>query len=122
MSPKNEMDLKCRFPLVTRSLGAIECGDGWVLLLRNALGKLDRIAQRDVMSRPRRPHLVVTRISEKHGLLDLHTRTTDGEIERIVEEAFKAAERTCEQCGSVGRRRLLASGLVRCVCDRCAAK
>jgi hypothetical protein len=87
--------------------------DGWEPIIRRLSKRLE-------------PFVVGTRVrcaqvKEKYGELCfyLDRPTPSDVILRAVEEAEKAAARTCEQCGAPGRRRPRRAW-IQTLCDRCA--
>ena len=110
-------DLCSRFPLVTRELYVLECGDGWHLLLRHALGQLERIAARDAAA-GNKPLLVV-RVREDHGCLEIVTKGIDDEIFDVVNSAYQASRNVCEKCGCAAEWKYGGGGYSRSRCDSC---
>lgn len=86
----------------------IECGDGWMDLLKPIFDYLEK-----------RPYFSISQIKEKFGTLRVYTYGEDEKLSELVREAEEASVHVCEFCGSrenVGRT----SGYIQTLCEKCA--
>lgn len=113
MKPLQELKIVQRSQLQTDhsfSLFGIECGDGWLSIITEALNKMDSLPD---------DNLYITQIKEKFGELRIYTSWYNKEIEmdldNIIEEAEIKASTTCEICGKEGKLR--PKGWIQVLCD-----
>lgn len=80
-----------------------ECGDGWFKIIRNLSGQIySHLAKKG------KKHLndfQVSQVKEKYGTLRYYYYGGDEQIDKWVNEAEKASETTCEECGADGKTR-----------------
>jgi len=88
-----------------------ECGEGWFPILDLAFHEMNKLEL------PKGFEII--QVKEKYGTLRIYVNNYTDEIDRIIEEAEKNAEVTCELCSARGmlHRR---NGWLRTLCPTCA--
>lgn len=116
-------DLLCeRYPLIfadrhrpmqeTAMCWGFSCGDGWFDIIDTAC----RLIQQET-DKNGAPQLVAVQVKEKFGTLRFYCRGAASERQReIIREAESMTERTCEECGSLGRTLATNTGWVMTRC------
>lgn len=70
------------------------CGDGWFNLINDLCSQIT--AQVDA---GKMPPVIVTEVKEKFGSLRFRIRGGNTETYRLIEQASRLSEETCEVCG-----------------------
>jgi len=89
----------------------IECDGGWYELLDNMMAKIDSLHV---------DGFVFEQIKEKFGTLRVYSYGSTPEIDKIIDEAERLSETTCELCGKPGKIR--GSRWITVRCDECEEK
>ena len=107
MSPEHDALLCERYPAlsaerqfstsVTPMAWGFTCGDGWFDLIDELYERLQ-----EAVEAGRFPQPVATQVKEKFGTLRFYLSASNPEIRRLVEEAERRSEVTCEVCGHRG--------------------
>jgi adenine-specific DNA methylase len=94
-------------------------GDGWEPLIRKGAEKIEpRIQQLIDEGREKDGgRFTSTQIKEKFGTLNWYFTYSDPIINAAIDEAEKASETICEECGKEGKTR--DDGWILTLCDRC---
>lgn len=93
-----------------------ECGDGWHDLIR----KLCRGIQAALDADPAlKPMFRAVQVKEKYGGLRFYVDGGTDAIEAMIDAAEHESQRTCEECGAVGRT-LENCGWYKTLCPACA--
>ncbi len=104
---KRYQEMYSLYYTVTKPFHAIkfgfECGDGWFYILRNLSEKIYLYLIRK--GKKHLDYFKVTQVKEKYGSLRYYYFGGDEQISKWVNEAEKASETICEQCGSKGKTR-----------------
>lgn len=80
-----------------------ECGDGWFKILLDLSSRI--YCYLHVKGKKYLNSFQVTQVKEKFGTLRYYYDGGDKQINRLVNEAEKASETTCEVCGAEGKTR-----------------
>lgn len=86
----------------------IECGDGWLPLVKKTLIEIETILEKQVKSGLNREHLpAITQIKQKFGYLRIAMRWLPNEfnsqeIREIINQAENKSRSICENCGVSG--------------------
>ena len=122
MSPKHTKYLFKKYPLLyrgaakplTQSLMAFgfECGDGWFHLIDRLSEKLERL-NAEIPDDP----IEAVQVKEKFAGLRFYIGRGTEAAYKLIDEAEKESETTCETCGKVGTVR--GQGWIKCCCDEC---
>lgn len=107
------------FPLTFESVG-FECSDGWEPIIRKAAEKLEPLIKKDVKLSQKNPDEYYVRpgasqIKEKYGTLRFYLTCGSDEMFKIVDEAERASQYICEECGKPGK--LSGPGWLKTVCE-----
>lgn len=97
-----------------------ECGDGWEPIIREAAAALEAEIAKYKASSDFDPDLelgVADQVKEKFATLRLYIGWGNEEMHRIIEEAERKSETTCESCGAPGKIR--GKGWIYNACDNC---
>ncbi len=94
-------------------LFGVECGEGWYPLIEPILQYIQSYNK----DRSEEHQIVVYQIKEKWGTLQLEIGNYPDELAKMMSEAQKASETTCEKCGAPGSLRN--DGWYRTLCDKC---
>lgn len=95
----------------------VECGNGWNNILWELCEKIEKILETNHVSQEK---FVVAQIKEKYGTLRFYynaPKEVYKEVDKLVDEAEKKTEITCEMCGENGRMRK--APWIRTLCDKC---
>ena len=93
-----------------------ECGDGW----HGLIYKLCRGIQAALDADPSiKAHFRAVQVKEKYGGLRFYVFGGTEAIEDLIDAAELESERTCEECGAVGRT-LSRGGWYKTLCPVCA--
>lgn len=119
MSPDKEKELIDTFPELFSGLDSgqpiavfgFECGDGWFDLLKECIEKIKIECDRAAYN------VKVSQVKEKYGSLRFYLSETTDVLDKIIDEAEKRSETTCENCGNEGTFRKLS--WVQVLCDNC---
>lgn len=93
-----------------------ECGDGWLPILEDLFAKFDEIAKRDKFE-----DFQVVQVKEKFGGLRVYVDGGNKEINKLITEAGKKADKTCEVCGSSAETHEIDNWYTT-LCERCKKK
>ncbi len=121
MKKELQMQLVEKYPSVFKDYGGdmkrtcmawgIECGDGWYNIIDELCAGLSKY-----------PDVFAAQIKEKFGGLRfyIHGSTNENfdEVFKLTNTAEVTSLKTCEACGSPGRRQ--GGGWIRTLCDACA--
>ncbi len=88
------------FPLVFKSLQHVECGDGWIPLLK----ALCEVLENEIEQMPSelQPDFFATQIKEKFGALRFYMNRTTPYMRGAVAMAEHMSYTVCEECGDPG--------------------
>ena len=93
-----------------------ECGSGWHGLIR----KLCRNIQNELDADPSlKPGFRAVQVKETYGSLRFYVHGSTLAIEIMIDEAEDESQRTCEECGAIGRT-LERNGWYKTLCPVCA--
>ncbi len=93
-----------------------ECGDGWLPILEDLFAKIDEIVKKDKIE-----HFQVVQVKEKFGGLSVYVHGGNDEINQLIRQAEKKADKTCEVCGYAGETHEIDNWYTT-LCDRCKKK
>lgn len=115
MKDENIERLRAEFPTVFRDLygdpmatcmaWSIECGDGWLEIIRELCAVLEPKG------------VVAAQVKEKYGTLRFYTNGGDAEADAAIERAEAQSEVTCEICGDPGE--MCGTGWLMVRCENC---
>lgn len=92
MNEDNERKLFKRYKFLNKkSLDSIDCGDGWYKLI------YDMCKELKVANLP--ANFVVTRIMEKYGDLEVHTKNGTMQTRVIIDKYNTLSMELCDECG-----------------------
>jgi len=131
MNKEKQDELYRKYPVILAGCGkagspmlwGIAVGDGWVDLLDDTLGLIQRrmkIARYAEEIVGKTPPLVAEQIKEKFGSLRFYYRGGDTYTHGVIAAAEVHSYRTCEECGEKGKMRNHNYMSVRC--DSCDEK
>jgi hypothetical protein len=95
--------------------GGFSVGAGWYLLLETLCSNIQHHLNWKNKTAEVVPQVTVAQIKEKFGGLRFYYDGGDDYIRGLVSMAESWADITCEECGSVGKRR--GDGWIRTLCD-----
>jgi len=131
MSQENQAKLCQAFPGLYRQFASpedltdmtrfgLECGDGWLDLLRGLSADLDDLARTEGLTPQHPDYPVITQVKEKFGVLRVYLLHSTQAMRERIEQATQASAAVCEICGAPGT--LLSPGWCRTRCDSCRAE
>lgn len=93
-----------------------EIGEGWIPIMR----KLCENVQAIIDTNPEKyKDFEFAQVKEKFGGLRVYCNRNFDEIEELIEDAQREADRTCEVCGKPGKLRA-DRAWIQTLCDRCS--
>lgn len=99
-------------------LFGIECGKGWHELLKPIFAYIEEYNK----NKTEEERLVPCQIKEKFAELRVYMNFYTPELEKLIEEAEKEAENTCELCGSKKDVGMACEGWLTVECHDCMKK
>lgn len=130
MSPEKEEQLCNKYPLIfnlektppgnPNRWWGFECGDGWFNIIDSLCaciqGHLDR--KKDLTPEEKEEVQVrAVQVKEKFGGLRFYCHGGDEEVYAMITVAEALSNKTCETCGSPGKK--TNDGWIRTMCDSC---
>lgn len=92
-------------------------GDGWYNLIREAAEKLEPLIAAIRKEHPDEYFPRASQVKEKFGTLRFYMSSATDEMMKIVDEAERKSEETCETCGEKGELRR--GGWLMTLCNDC---
>lgn len=113
MSPEKTQQIFNKYPYLYRgrsestktsmmSLGFENCEDGWFDLIDRVSSNLEHAAALAGLEIMSNLYPKVTQVKQKFGSLHFYVENANNQMSRLIEEAEKIAEQTCQACGSKG--------------------
>lgn len=125
MTDQNEEYLFNKYPKIfaqkdlsmyeTAMCWGIDCGDGWLKIIDELCEKIQARCDEEGYT-----HVQATQVKEKWGGLRFYMNVADDYIYRLIDEAERASEITCEICGEPGK--LYTDGWYTVRCEKCKEK
>jgi hypothetical protein len=82
-----------------------ECGNGWFELLRGLSQAIEDEAHKVGVVPQSEAWPEASQVKQKFGSLCYHLENSTSAMEKLIEEAIKASEHTCEVCGTQGAQK-----------------
>lgn len=92
----------------------IECGTGWLKLVRDTCTKLQAQIDAKIL-----PQVEFTQVKEKFGTLRIYCNIYDEKVEAIVSKAENFSSKICEKCGTTENVTQNENGWISTLCDKC---
>ena len=105
-------------PQYCYELFGIECGDGWLDLLKPILDYVDNYNKDKTDDEKMEIH----QIKEKWGELNVYLNFYNDEVKKLIKEAETEASKTCELCGSKEDVGIASEGWITTECHECMKK
>ena len=95
-----------------------ECDDGWYKILEDLSLKLEKLIEQYIKEYPEVEYPPrASQVKEKYGTLRFYMSGETDEMSKLIDEAEKLSEKTCEECGEPGRLR--GTSWIKTLCNEC---
>jgi hypothetical protein len=118
--------IKTKYPNLFQRTWGLECGDGWIPIIANALSRIETIQDSDGKSMLSK--IAVDQLKEKFGTMRFYYHTdniqdheTFKKVDDIINALEAESEKTCELCGKQPAT-LRTNGWWSTQCDECHQK